>query len=198
MSYDVPSAIERVRERIERACARAGRDPTAVALVAVSKAHPEEAVRAAYAAGLRVFGENYAQELAQKASALSDLTDLQWRFIGHLQRNKIKLIVSACSYPPAQNFIPLISQQLFSLFFAPASTPQVRWATCIKQTLKPLFHQVYPSVRTHRIQYNPLPYARWKSPVSWHAASKYATFWFQYKDSVPFADIEKMLLYCDP
>jgi pyridoxal phosphate enzyme (YggS family) len=95
VSYEIASALERVRERIERACARAGRDPSTVELVAVAKAHPEEAVRAAYAAGLRTFGENYAQELAQKASALSDLSDLRWRFIGHLQRNKIKLIERA-------------------------------------------------------------------------------------------------------
>lgn len=92
MSHDVAAALERVRERIERACARAGRDSGDIALVAVSKAHPEEAVRAAYAAGLRVFGENYAQELAGKASALEDLSGIRWRFIGHLQRNKIKLV----------------------------------------------------------------------------------------------------------
>jgi pyridoxal phosphate enzyme (YggS family) len=94
MSHDIREALDRVRARIERACARANRDPSEVALIAVSKAHPIEAVRAAYAAGLRVFGENYAQELAQKASALEDL-DIRWRFIGHLQRNKIKLIERA-------------------------------------------------------------------------------------------------------
>jgi pyridoxal phosphate enzyme (YggS family) len=66
-----------------------------VELVAVSKAHPESAIRAAYDAGLRVFGENYAQELEAKASALADLPELRWRFIGHLQRNKIKLIERA-------------------------------------------------------------------------------------------------------
>lgn len=95
MSYDVENTVDRVRERIEHACSGAGRDPSEVKLIAVSKAHPEEAVRAAYAAGLRVFGENYAQELAQKAAALSDLSDIEWRFIGHLQRNKIKLIERA-------------------------------------------------------------------------------------------------------
>ena len=95
MSHDFAVALNRVRERVERACARAGRDPGEVALIAVSKAHPEEAVRAAYAAGLRVFGENYAQELAHKATALEDLRDVRWRFIGHLQRNKIKLIERA-------------------------------------------------------------------------------------------------------
>ena len=95
MSQEIAGAIERVQERIERACEGACRDPGSVQLVAVSKGHPEEVIRTAYAAGMRVFGENYAQELAAKASALSDLRDIRWRFIGHLQRNKIKLIEGA-------------------------------------------------------------------------------------------------------
>jgi len=95
MSQVIASAIDHVQERIDRTCERAGRDPGSVQLVAVSKGHPEEAIRAAYDAGMRVFGENYAQELAAKASALSDLRDIRWRFIGHLQRNKIKLIEGA-------------------------------------------------------------------------------------------------------
>lgn len=94
MSDEIREALARVQDRIERACARAGRASSEVALIAVSKAHPDEAVRAAYDAGLRVFGENYAQELAHKASALEEL-DIRWRFIGHLQRNKIKLIERA-------------------------------------------------------------------------------------------------------
>lgn len=95
VSDDIVAGIASVKDRIEKACARVGRDPGSVKLVAVSKGHPDDAIRAAYAAGLRVFGENYAQELARKASALSDLDDLAWRFIGHLQRNKIKLIERA-------------------------------------------------------------------------------------------------------
>jgi hypothetical protein len=95
MSRDISAAIQSVGERIERACGRAGRDPSSVQLIAVSKGHSEEAIRAAYSAGMRVFGENYAQELAAKASALGDLPDIRWRFIGHLQRNKIKLIERA-------------------------------------------------------------------------------------------------------
>ena len=95
MSHDVAAAIERVRERIERACQRAGRDPGTVQLIAVSKGHPDGLIRAAYDAGMRVFGENYAQELAAKAGSLSDLPEIRWRFIGHLQRNKIKLIERA-------------------------------------------------------------------------------------------------------
>lgn len=95
MSDEIAAAIEGVRTRIERACEHAGRDPASVRLIAVSKGHSEAAIRAAYAQGLRVFGENYAQELAEKAAALSDLTEIGWRFIGHLQRNKIKLVERA-------------------------------------------------------------------------------------------------------
>ncbi len=95
LSLDIAANIARLRERIERACERVGRDPSSVELVAVSKAHPEERIREAYDAGLRVFAENYAQELAEKADALGDLPGLRWRFVGHLQRNKIKLIERA-------------------------------------------------------------------------------------------------------
>jgi pyridoxal phosphate enzyme (YggS family) len=95
MTHDIVEAIRQVHARIERACESAGRDPDSVRLVAVSKAHPEDAIRRAYDAGMRDFGENYAQELAAKAAALSDLTDIRWRFIGHLQRNKIKLVERA-------------------------------------------------------------------------------------------------------
>ena len=95
MSHDVAAAIERVRERIALPCQRSGRDASSVQLVSVSKGHPEELIRVAYDAGMRVFGENYAQELAEKATRLSDLSDIGWRFIGHLQRNKIKLIERA-------------------------------------------------------------------------------------------------------
>jgi pyridoxal phosphate enzyme (YggS family) len=91
----IADALSRVRDRIERACAKAGRGPEEVVLVAVSKTHGEDAVREAYAAGQRLFGENYVQELADKASALADLPELRWHFIGHLQRNKVKQVVRA-------------------------------------------------------------------------------------------------------
>lgn len=84
-----------VRARIASAARASGRDPGAVRLVAVSKFHPVSALREAYAAGQRQFGENYAQELADKALALADLPDLSLRFIGGLQRNKLKLLVDA-------------------------------------------------------------------------------------------------------
>jgi pyridoxal phosphate enzyme (YggS family) len=81
-----------VRERIARACERAQRDPRSVKLLAVSKFQAVEAMRAAYQLGQREFGENYAQELADKADALRDLKELRFRFIGGLQRNKLKLL----------------------------------------------------------------------------------------------------------
>jgi len=66
--------------------------PAALTLVAVSKTQPPEAVREAYAAGQRDFGENYAQEWRAKADALADLSDLRWHFIGGLQTNKARLL----------------------------------------------------------------------------------------------------------
>jgi hypothetical protein len=66
--------------------------PPGVTLVAVSKTQPPGAIREAYAAGQRDFGENYAQEWRAKADALADLTDLRWHFIGGLQTNKAKYL----------------------------------------------------------------------------------------------------------
>ncbi len=80
--------IAAIQERIALAAHRAGRRPEDVALMAVSKTHPAERIREAYAAGLRLFGENRVQEFAGKASALADIADAEWHMIGHLQTNK--------------------------------------------------------------------------------------------------------------
>ncbi len=61
----------------------------------MSKFHPLSAVRAAYALGVRDFGENYAQDLAARSAALADLADIHWHFIGGFQKNKAKLLVQA-------------------------------------------------------------------------------------------------------
>ncbi len=71
--------------------------PTAQ-LIAVSKTQPSSAVAAAYQAGQRLFGENYPQELAQKAQELAHLTGLQWHFIGPIQSNKTRLIAEHASW----------------------------------------------------------------------------------------------------
>lgn len=78
-----------VLEQIEAACSRAGREDETVQLLAVSKTHPSEALREMYVTGQRAFGENYLQEALEKIEALSDL-DIEWHFIGHVQRNKTK------------------------------------------------------------------------------------------------------------
>ena len=83
--------LSRVRERIATACARAGRPADSVRLIAVSKTQPLEKLRAAVQAGQRLFGENYAQELREKADALGPL--VTWHFIGALQSNKARLVV---------------------------------------------------------------------------------------------------------
>lgn len=77
-----------VRARIEVAAQRCGRDPDEIALMAVSKTHPPDLIRAAYEAGVRVFGENRVQEFAGKAAAITSLRDAEWHMIGHLQTNK--------------------------------------------------------------------------------------------------------------
>lgn len=86
----IPERLAAVRALIDDATKRAGKPAGSVRLVAVSKTKPAEAIRIAYAAGQRDFGENYVQELADKASELADLPDIRWHFIGALQRNKAK------------------------------------------------------------------------------------------------------------
>jgi len=78
-----------VLEQIKAACSRAGREAETVQLLAVSKTHPSEALREMYVTGQRAFGENYLQEALEKIEALLDL-DIEWHFIGHVQRNKTK------------------------------------------------------------------------------------------------------------
>jgi pyridoxal phosphate enzyme (YggS family) len=80
--------IERIRERIHAAAGRSGRDPNDITLMAVSKTFPASAVREAYDAGLRVFGENRVQEFAGKVVEVQDLKDVRFHLIGHLQSNK--------------------------------------------------------------------------------------------------------------
>jgi hypothetical protein len=88
---EIAERLLQVQERIRRACVAAAREPGAVRLLAVSKTKPARDIRDAYAAGQRDFGENYPQELATKAQELSDLRDIRWHMIGHVQTNKAKL-----------------------------------------------------------------------------------------------------------
>jgi len=85
--------LRTLEERLTSACARAKRPRESVTLVAVSKLHPPSAIEAAYALGLRDFGENYAQELRDKSALLAaDALPPEWHFIGPLQSNKVKYV----------------------------------------------------------------------------------------------------------
>lgn len=83
--------ILKVRERMARAAERAGRDPREVQLVVVSKMRSVQEIEEVLAAGHRVLGENRAQELREKIPALP--SDVEWHFIGHLQTNKVNMVV---------------------------------------------------------------------------------------------------------
>ena len=78
-----------VLDQIQLACERVQRDPASVQLLAVSKTHPSQSLRQMYQAGQRSFGENYLQEAMTKIDELQDL-EIEWHFIGHVQRNKTK------------------------------------------------------------------------------------------------------------
>ena len=88
----IADRVAAVRERIARAAERAARRPGDVRLVAISKTHPPEAVRAAFVAGVRDFGENRVQEAEPKIVATADLREsgLLWHLVGHLQSNKAR------------------------------------------------------------------------------------------------------------
>lgn len=86
----VAERLAAVRQRLDTACHQAGRDPAEVRLMAISKTHPADAIREAYQAGHRLFGENKVQEAAAKADELTDLDGLLWALVGHLQSNKVR------------------------------------------------------------------------------------------------------------
>src|SRR4051812_22448099 len=84
--------LQAVKKRIEGAALAAGRNPSAVTLLAVSKTHAAARVQEAAAAGQRAFGENYVQEALQKMDALSGTKGLEWHLIGPLQSNKTRVV----------------------------------------------------------------------------------------------------------
>ncbi|MGH7395088.1 MAG: YggS family pyridoxal phosphate-dependent enzyme [Candidatus Methylomirabilales bacterium] len=87
----IADRVMAVRERIAAAAARAGRDPAGITLVAVSKAFPPEAIRAAAAAGVTDIGESRVQEAVPKIAAVG--RGVRWHLVGHLQTNKAKTAV---------------------------------------------------------------------------------------------------------
>jgi pyridoxal phosphate enzyme (YggS family) len=86
-----------LRARIDDAARRAGRDPSAVTLIAVTKTMSVETIRAAALAGIRDIGENKVQEASLKHGELLDQAELRWHLIGHLQRNKVRRAIETFS-----------------------------------------------------------------------------------------------------
>ncbi|CAL9138669.1 unnamed protein product [Musa acuminata var. zebrina] len=86
------AAFRSVLTRVHQAAERSGRAPEQVRVVAVSKTKPASLLRQVYDAGHRCFGENYVQEIVEKAPQLP--VDIEWHFIGNLQRNKVKSLLA--------------------------------------------------------------------------------------------------------
>ena len=84
---DLKAKLHNVRSRIESACEKAGRKPSEITILAVSKKHPAARIRQLHQLGLSAFGENYMQEAVEKQVQLADL-ELEWHFIGPVQSNK--------------------------------------------------------------------------------------------------------------
>jgi pyridoxal phosphate enzyme (YggS family) len=91
MSQEIEANILNIRQRIAAAAARAGRDPSGIRLMAVSKTVEPERIRSALDAGITLLGENYVQEAREKISAVG--RSAEWHMIGHLQTNKAKYVV---------------------------------------------------------------------------------------------------------
>ncbi|KAK9706385.1 hypothetical protein RND81_07G120800 [Saponaria officinalis] len=86
------AALRSVLHRVSQAAERSNRRPDRVKVIAVSKTKPVSILREVYDAGHRCFGENYVQEIIEKAPQLPD--DIEWHFIGNLQSNKVKPLLS--------------------------------------------------------------------------------------------------------
>jgi PLP dependent protein len=99
-----------VTERMARAAERAGREPSEALLVCVSKTRGVAEIEDAVAAGALALGENYAQEMLEKHSQLPGLSSVQWHFIGHLQRNKVRLLAPFCHLFHALDSLPLAEE----------------------------------------------------------------------------------------
>jgi pyridoxal phosphate enzyme (YggS family) len=89
---------ENVTSRLVKAAERSGRIPHSVRLLVVTKGQPAEKIMAAYAAGARLFGENYPEETEEKIAPLRDLTGIEFHMIGHLQSRKSRIVASDFNY----------------------------------------------------------------------------------------------------
>ena len=119
----VRSNLQSVRSRIDAAARRAGRDPSDIRLIAVSKTFSADHVRAAWAAGQRDFGENKVQEALQKVGETSDI-EIRWHLIGHLQSNKAKKAAGAFACIQSVDSVELL-QKLDAAAADQGASPEV-------------------------------------------------------------------------
>src|SRR5262245_23351879 len=105
----VATDLAAVRQRIARAALSVGRDPSSIRLIAVSKTFPLDAIREAYDAGQREFGENRVQEGLQKIERSTDLS-IRWHLLGHLQTNKARKAASAFAVVQSVDSVELLQK----------------------------------------------------------------------------------------
>jgi hypothetical protein len=125
LAVSIASNLADVRRRVAEAARRAGRSPDEVTLVAVSKTFGPDAVREAWAAGQRDFGENKVQEALQKIAATADI-QIRWHLIGHLQSNKAKKAVSSFACIHSIDSVDLVEKlDAAASNSTPPATPEV-------------------------------------------------------------------------
>lgn len=100
--------LQSLRKNIEEICFKAGRNPSSVKLIAVSKSFGVEQIKRAIQVGQKEFGENKAQELIAKYDVLG--SEVIWHFIGHLQKNKVKLAVKAAEFIHSVDSVELAAE----------------------------------------------------------------------------------------
>ena len=175
MYEHIPGRLAEIRNRIADAAGRAGRLPESVRLIAVSKTHPCDAVRAAADAGQLDFGENKVQEALQKIAQSAD-TRLRWHLIGHLQSNKAGKAAAACTCIHAIDSVDLL-RRVEDLLKPPGQIGGGELEKCLQAILSfpdspatpdqgeaQHFSSYHPRVAFHRFR------AGLPVPVAWPAA----------------------------
>ena len=117
--------LAQVRAQISDAASRAGRSADDVRLVAVSKTHPAESVREAHHAGQNLFGESRVQEARAKIPELP--SSIEWHFIGHLQKNKIRQALPLFDFFHSVDSLALARVISIALPKRPAAGPEFSW-----------------------------------------------------------------------
>lgn len=97
---ELKSRYEDIVSRVNKAALKSGRNPDDIKIIPVSKTHPAKILECAYKSGIKIFGENYVQELNDKYDILHDkgIKDIEWHYIGHLQTNKVRFIAPFVDY----------------------------------------------------------------------------------------------------